>query len=128
MIYKVQTTQDIDIVKEQIAEKARAVGFDVLQSYEFKKILHDKGYPIEKDITVFELCNPSAAQQALTHMPEVSVSFPCRISVYKARGVTKIVTIGLASILSGVNGNDEFRSYMTIIFENLKHVMHSWDD
>ena len=128
MIYKVETTQDIDLVKEQIEEKAKAVGFGVLQSYEFKKILHDKGYPIEKDITVYELCNPPGAQQALTHIAEISAYLPCRISVYEENGVTKMATIGLAEILNAVDVDDEFKSYMTILFDNLKQVMHSWDD
>ncbi|KYJ85943.1 DUF302 domain-containing protein [Sulfurovum riftiae] len=128
MIYKVETTKDIETVKSEIEEKAKAVGFGLLQTYEFKKILHDKGYPIEKDITVFELCNPPGAQQALTHIAEISAYLPCRISVYRENHVTKLATIGLDEILSAMDVNTEFKSYMTILFTNLKQVMHSWDN
>jgi len=128
MIYKVETSTPVDQVKAEIEEKAKAVGFGVLNAYAFKQILHDKGYPIEKDITVFELCNPPGAQQALTQLPEISAYLPCRISVYEENYATKLTTIGLEEILSAVEVNDEFRSYMTILFANLKQVMHSWDN
>ncbi len=62
MIYTTHTTQHINIVKKELEEKAKARGFGVLKIYEFKKMLEDKGFPIEKDIIVFELCNPSGAQ------------------------------------------------------------------
>lgn len=128
MIYKMETSKDINLVKEQIEEKAKDVGFGLLNTYEFKKILHDKGYPIEKDITVFELCNPPGAQQALSHIAEISTYLPCRISVYEEDNVTKLATIGLEEIINALDVDTKFKSYMTILFENLKQVMHSWDD
>jgi len=128
MIYKVETCKDINLVKDEIEEKAKEAGFGLLKTYEFKKILHDKGYPIEKDITVFEFCNPPGAQQALMHIAEISVYLPCRISVYEEDGVSKLATIGLEKIINALDVDNEFKSYMIILFENLKQVMHSWDN
>ena len=68
MIYITKTTQPIEKVKKELEAKAKEAGFGVLNSYEFKKILESKGFPIEKDITVFELCNPQGAYQALTEI------------------------------------------------------------
>jgi len=128
MIYKVETCKDINLVKEQIEEKAKDVGFSILNIYEFKRMLHDKGYPIEKEITVFELCNPQGAQQALAQIAEISAYLPSRISVYEENGATKLVTIGLEEIINAVDVNEEFKSYISILFINLKHIMHSWDN
>jgi len=127
MIYKVETCEDINLVTEQLEEKAKDVGFSILNIYEFKRMLHDKGYPIKKEITVFELCNPQGAQQALEHIAEISAYLPSRISVYEENGVTILVSIGLEEIINAVDVNEEFKSYMSILFINLKHVMHSWD-
>lgn len=128
MIYKVQTTHSIDRIKQELEEKAKDVGFGVLKSYAFKEILESKGFPIEKDITVFELCNPAAAQQALRQIPEISVYLPCRISLYEENGTTTLATIGFEDILNAVEVDDYFRSSMTALFENLKTLMHSWDN
>ena len=127
MIYTVQTRQNIDKVKTEIEAKAKEVGFGVLHTYDFKQILEGKGFPIEKDITVFEVCNPQAAQKALTKLASISVYLPCRISVYEEDGYATLATIGFEDMLGSVNVDEDFQSYMTLVFEDLKRIMHSWD-
>jgi len=128
MVYTITTTSTLETVKEELEAKAKEIGFGLLKMYEFKEILEGKGFPIEKDITVFELCNPKGAQQALTYMSEISVYLPCRISVYKENGVTVLSTIGLEEIVKTFDVDERFASFMTMLFENLKQIMHSWDD
>ncbi len=128
MVYTVTTSTDIETVKQELEGKAKDVGFGLLNTYEFKRILEGKGYPIEKDITVFELCNPAGAQQALTYLSEISVYLPCRISVYEDKGVTTLSTIGIDDIVNNFDTDARFQSYMTILFENLKQVMYSWNN
>ncbi|HIP17755.1 MAG TPA: DUF302 domain-containing protein [Sulfurovum sp.] len=127
MVYTIKTPQCIDTVKKELEAKAKEVGFGLLNTYEFKQILEEKGYPIEKDITVYELCNPPGAQQALSQLPEISVYLPCRISVYEDKGKTTLSSIGLEDIIGAFDIDERFKTYMTILFENLKKVMHSWD-
>ena len=128
MIYTVKTPHCIDTVKKELEDKAKEVGFGLLNTYEFKKILEEKGFPIEKEISVFELCNPPGAQQALSQLPEISVYLPCRLSVYEDNGLTVLSTIGLEEMINAFEVDERFKTYMTILFENLKQVMHSWDD
>ena len=128
MVYTVTTSTDIETVKQELEAKAKEVGFGLLNTYAFKRILEDKGYPIEKDITVYELCNPAGAQQALTYLSEISVYLPCRISVYEDKGVTTLSTIGIQDIVNNFDTDARFQSYMTILFENLKQVMYSWNN
>jgi len=128
MIYTVTTSTDLETVKSELEAKAKEVGFGVLNSYAFKRILEEKGYPIEKDITVFELCNPAGAQQALTYLSEISVYLPCRISVYQENGVTVLSTIGLEEIVKTFDVDERFASFMMMLFENLKQIMCSWED
>jgi len=127
MIYKIETSIAKSIIEKELEEKAKAVGFGVLQHYDFKKMLKEKGFPIEREITVFELCNPSGAQQALTAMPEISVYLPCRLSVYEENGKTVLATIGFEDILNAVEVDEKFQSFMQQLFEKLKSLMHSWD-
>ncbi|OYY26244.1 MAG: hypothetical protein B7Y23_10055 [Sulfurovum sp. 16-42-52] len=127
MIYTIQTTTNIETVKSELERKAKEVGFGLLNTYDFKTILEEKSFPIEKEITVFELCNPPGAQQALTKLPEISVYLPCRISMYENNGMTALSTIGIEEIINAVEAKEEFKTYMIILFENLKRVMRSWD-
>ena len=126
MIYKTTTTYPLETVKSQMEDHAKAVGFGVLGKYEFKKILESKGHPIERDITVFELCNPVAAQSALETLPEISVYLPCRLSVYEDNGVTTLATIGIEDMLGAVEVEADFEKHMSEIFEKVRALMNSW--
>jgi uncharacterized protein (DUF302 family) len=125
MLYTITIDKNINIVKSEIQEKAQEVGFGVLKEYEFQQILQTKGHPIDKDITVFELCNPVAAQAALTSHPEISVYLPCRVSIYENEGKTIISTIGLEDILNSFELEDEFKAHMSTIFDKLKKLITS---
>jgi uncharacterized protein (DUF302 family) len=126
MIYKIQTQWPLDAVKAQLAEKAKQFGFGILGSYEFKKILTEKGFAIEKDITVYELCNPAGAQEALISMPDISVYLPCRLSLYEENGVTTLATIGIEDMLQAVDVDEEFKKHMGEIFNNIRALMNAW--
>jgi len=127
MTYKVHTDKTIDQVRDEIKDKANKSGFSVLHNYDFKQILYDKGYPIERNITIFELCNPPSAHHVLTQIAELSAYLPCRISIYEENGKTWLVTIGLEEIMNTLTIDEAFQSYMSVLFGKLKTVMHSWD-
>ncbi|HQS67686.1 MAG TPA: DUF302 domain-containing protein [Sulfuricurvum sp.] len=126
MLYTITSQESIAIIKEEMGSKAKEVGFGILKEYSFKEILQEKGYPIERDIFVFELCNPVAAQAALKTHPEVSVYLPCRISLYERDGATVLSTIGIDEILDSFDLDSEFKSHMKNIFSNLKKLLGSW--
>ena len=127
MIYTVRTNTVLDTVKNELESKAKEVGFGVLHRYDFKQILQGKGFPIEREITLFEVCNPPAAQQALSTVPAISVYLPCRISIYEDNGQTVLGTIAAEEMLASVELDDTLKTHMLEIFETLKGIMHSWD-
>jgi len=126
MIYKTQTVTPLATVKAQLQEKAKTLGFGVLQSYDFQNILQEKGLELQTPITVYEICNPPAANMALNSIPDISVYLPCRISVYEQNGVTILATIGIEDILNAVEVTDEFKKYMSEIFSNIRAFMNAF--
>ena len=126
MLYRVQTNTDIQTIKNEIVDKAKEIGFGVLKEYPFKEILKEKGHPIEQDITVYELCNPVAAQEVLSTHPEVSVYLPCRISLYEKDGSAILSTIGIEDMMRNFDLDDEFKSHMNGIFDKLKLLLSKW--
>ncbi len=89
--------------------------------------MEDKGFPIKKNITVYTLCNPRGAQQALSQIAEISVYLPFRISVFEEDGVTVLAIIGIEEIVNAVDVDERFKSFILLIHENLKRIIHSWD-
>lgn len=127
MLYTVTTNTNIQTIKNEIAEKAKEMGFGILKEYPFKNILQDKGYPIERDITVYELCNPAAAQAVLSIYPEFSVYLPCRVSLYEENGKILLSTIEIDTMLNGFKVDDTTKEHMHTIFNQLKKILSSWE-
>lgn len=126
MIYKTETSYPIETVKAQLEAKAKEMGFGVLGSYEFKKILKSKGFEMHKDITVYELCNPLGAQEALNYMSEISVYLPCRLSIYSEGDKTVLATIGLEDMMNAIDVDEEFKGFMSEIFQKIHALMNAW--
>ena len=126
MIYKTETTYPLKTVKAQLEEKAKQLGFGILGSYEFKKLLKERGFEITRDVTVYELCNPAAAHKALSTLPEISVYLPCKLSLYTQNGVTVLATIGIEDMLNAVDVDDALKAHLQEIFDNIRALMNSW--
>jgi len=126
MIYKISTKTPLQTVKAELEAHSKERGFGVLGFYEFKKILLSKGFDLEKDITVYEVCNPQAALELLTALPEISVYLPCRLSVYEENGETVLSTIDMHDIVSSLDVDDDFKAHIDSVFEYLQSIMNSW--
>jgi uncharacterized protein (DUF302 family) len=128
MIYTKTVTSDLETVKREMADRAKEHGFGILKEYDFNPpLLKEKGFPIEHEITVFELCNPKAAQEALTLHQEIAVYLPCRIAVYVENGKTVISTIGIEEILGSFELEESFKAKMNRIFDDIKALIESWE-
>ncbi|QOP46576.1 DUF302 domain-containing protein [Sulfurimonas paralvinellae] len=126
MIYKTQTTYPLETVKAQLQDKAKALGFGVLGSYDFKELLKNRGFELTRDVTVYELCNPAAAHNALNNLPEISVYLPCKLSIYRENNMTVLATIGIEDMLSSTTVEEPLKEHLQEIFNNVRALMNSW--
>ncbi|WP_457747792.1 DUF302 domain-containing protein, partial [Sulfurimonas sp.] len=120
------TTYPLETVKMQLEDKAKQLGFGILGKYEFKKILKERGFEINRDITVYELCNPLSAHSALNALPEISVYLPCRLSIYHEGETTVLATIGIEEIIEATHIDGELKQHMQEIFDKMRALMNSW--
>lgn len=81
--YTVKSKKSIpDIIKE-LPEHLKEIGFGVLGSLNFQKILTEKGEIFEQPYELLEVCNPKLAKQVLEINPDLGLLLPCTIAVYK---------------------------------------------
>ena len=128
MLYTVRTNTKLQTIKDELEEKAKELGFGVLKEYAFKDLLKEKGYPIEQDITVFEICNPAIAQKILSKHPEVSVYLPCRISLYQSNAQVVLSTVEIEDIIKDFDFDDALKDEIYKVFTKLKTLLCSWNE
>ena len=67
--FTVKTQKSIDDVVTNLTENLKEIGFGVLETLNFKKILSEKGLEFSDDYRLMEVCNPNLAKQVLEAKP-----------------------------------------------------------
>lgn len=82
-MYLKHSARTVEEVFSDIEAAAKAEGFGVLHHYDFQQILDGKGFPIDKECRVLEVCNPRQASEVLAADMALNLALPCRLSVYE---------------------------------------------
>ncbi|RMG59031.1 MAG: DUF302 domain-containing protein [Deltaproteobacteria bacterium] len=78
---------------EALEKAAKERKFGVLHVHNVTETLTSKGLTFEREMYIYEVCNPFAAKKVLDTNPRISTAMPCRVSVYSDGDETVIVTM-----------------------------------
>lgn len=104
--YTVGTEKDIDQVITNLTDNLKDIGFGVLETLDFKKILEEKGLEFPNNYRLLEVCNPNLAKQVLDANPDLGLLLPCTIAVYQKNNEKYISLAKPTSLLSMASENN----------------------
>ena len=124
--FTVKTQKSIDGAIKSIAEDLKEIGFGVLETLDFKKILSDKGLEFSNNYRLMEVCHPNLAKQVLESNPDLGLLLPCTIAVYQKDDENYISLARPTSLLAMASEQnlqftgEEIESNLIKIIENAK--------
>jgi len=124
--HTVKTQKRIDDVIIDLTKNLKEIGFGVLETLDFKKILSEKGLEFEDNYKLMEVCNPHLAKQVLEANPDLGLLLPCTIAVYQKDDENFISLAKPTSLLSMVSdenlkiSGEEIEEGLIKIIENTK--------
>ena len=98
--HTVKTEKSIDNAITDLTKNLNEIGFGVLETLDFKKILSDKGLEFADNYKLMEVCNPHLAKQVLEANPDLGLLLPCTIAVYQKNDENFISLARPTSLLS----------------------------
>ena len=107
MVYVKTTDKSVEEALADVESSVQKHGFGVLHTYDFRSTLRSKGFDIEHECHVLEVCNPKQASDILQSDMNINMALPCRISVYEDAGKTKIGMIRPTAILGLISQSEE---------------------
>lgn len=110
MLYVRETPKEVNQAMTDLERSIAKHGFGLLHSYDFRRTLRGKGYPIDNECRVLEICNPAQASEILKQNMALNMALPCRVSVYQEDGVTKLGMILPTALLALVDPSGELQS------------------
>jgi len=104
--HTVKTKKNIDDVIITLTEDLKEIGFGVLETLDFKKILSEKNVELSNNYRLMEVCNPNLAKQVLEANPDLGLLLPCTIAVYQKDDENYISLARPTSLLSMASENN----------------------
>jgi len=110
MLYIVETRKDVETAARDLEAAVKRNKFGVLHVHDLQRTLKEKGVDFPNACRILEVCNPQRALQVLTANMGVNMALPCRISVYREAGTTKIGMIRPTALLALFPGSEKLKS------------------
>jgi uncharacterized protein (DUF302 family) len=95
----------------------------LLQTYIYHEIVESKGFPIQRKVFVYNICQAKTASMMLTTNPEFSTFMPCTLSVYEAGDKTVLSTMNMGMMLEAVKSNEELYDQASNLFKTFTQMM-----
>lgn len=101
MIFEVSSHRTLDEIAAGLEEAAARNKLGVLAVHDLQETMRKKGVEMDREVRIFEVCNPHQAKAALEADPRISTALPCRIAVYASDGGYKLATMLPTQLLKG---------------------------
>lgn len=125
-MYIRQSPRPVDAVFADIEAAARAEGFGVLHHYDFKAILASKGFPIDRECRVLEVCNPRQASEVLAADMALNMALPCRVSIWQGHdGATSIGMIPPTQTLALISDDARIAETARSVEDAMKRIIEA---
>ncbi len=99
-IIVIKTSKPIDEACTALEKAVAEHRFGILHVHNVREALSKKGVPFDRDVRIFDVCNPQRAKQVLEKNPLMAAALPCAISVFSEAGKTTFAFIRPTVMLS----------------------------
>jgi uncharacterized protein (DUF302 family) len=127
MIEMVMHQTESKLTAEQIAGQVEAAcnkySLALLQTYVYHDIVESKGFPIQRKVFVYNICQAKTASMMLTTNPEFSTFMPCTLAVYEADDKTVLSTMNMGMMLEAVKSNEALYNQASNLFKTFTQMM-----
>jgi len=100
MLYMQESTEPIQTVCEKLESATTANQMGVLGVHNLTEKMKEKGVPFDREVRIYEICNPGQAKKVLEGNMAISTALPCRISVYQEGAKVKVATLKPTALLA----------------------------
>ncbi len=82
MLYEVNSRKSLDDIETALEEAAGRHKFGVLTVHDLQATMRKKGVEMDREVRIYEICNPHQAKKVLEANPSISTALPCRVAVF----------------------------------------------
>ncbi|MFA5328255.1 MAG: DUF302 domain-containing protein [Prolixibacteraceae bacterium] len=123
MMHQTESKLTAEQVSGQVAAACLKYNLALLQTYNYHEIVESKGFPIQRKVFIYNICQAKTAATMLTTNPEFSTFMPCTLAVYESGDKTVLSTMNMGMMLEAVKSNIELYNQASTLFNLFKQMM-----
>ena len=107
-IAAIETAKSFDEACVALEKAVAAHHFGILQVHDVRQTLAKKGVALDREVRIFDVCNPQRAKQVLEANPLAAAALPCAIAVFAEGKKTTFAFIRPTAML-GLFGSEDLQ-------------------
>lgn len=115
--------REIQLIIDDVEAACQEDGFALLHHYNYHEVVASKGFPIDRKVYIYEICQAKLASMMLTSNPYFAPFMPCRIAVYEEGDMTIISTQNMQMMIDLIKSQEPLHTEAIKLFTNLQNVM-----
>ena len=123
MKYIVDSSKSVSQAQTDLEDAVKRHSFGVLHTYDLKETLHNKGFDLENECRILEICNPQKAKSVLDSDMSMNMALPCRVSVYSEGGKTKIGMLSPKTLLESLSDSEALMDVAEEVEDAIKQMI-----
>lgn len=113
----------IQSIVDDIEATCAEYRFVLLHHYDYHEVVANKGFPIDRKVYIYEVCQAKVASMMLTSNPHFAPFMPCRIAVYEEGDVTIISTQNMQMMIDMIQTQVQLHTEAIGLFTALQNMM-----
>jgi len=113
----------IQSIVDDVEASCAEYGFALLNQYNYHEVVANKGFPIDRKVYIYEVCQAKVASMMLTSNPHFAPFMPCRIAVYEEGDVTIISTQNMQMMIDMIQTQVQLHTEAIGLFTALQNMM-----
>ena len=118
-----KSKRGIQSVIDDVEKACAEYRFSLLHHYNYHEIVASKGFPINRKVYVYEICQAKLASMMLTSNPNFAPFMPCRIAVYEEGDTTIISTQNMQMMIDLIQSQEQLHKEAIELFTALQNMM-----
>lgn len=118
-----KSKRDIQAIIDDVESACAEYSFSLLHHYNYHDVVANKGFPIDRKVYIYEICQAKIASMMLTSNPHFTPFMPCRIAVYEEVDMTIISTQNMQIMIDSIQSQEELHKEAIGLFTALQNMM-----
>lgn len=118
-----KSKRSIQYIIDDVEAACAQYGFALLHHYNYHEVVAGKGFPIDRKVYIYEVCQAKVASMMLTSNPRFAPFMPCRIAVYEDGDATIISTQNMQMMIDAIQSQMELHIEAIGLFSALQEMM-----